>query len=57
LSKLIEIVTPNEDDPELYDGYQLDVNQLNEINQLIKNTIQINPNESYYLVSAGIYNW
>ncbi|PUZ19491.1 hypothetical protein GA0116948_1283 [Chitinophaga costaii] len=58
LNKLLEIVTPNEDDPELYNGYELDSSQLHKINQLNKIKFKINTEEkTYHLVCGGIYNW
>lgn len=57
-SMLKEIVAPEKDDPLLYDGYDLDANQLDKINKLIDGKIK--PNHklyNYILVCGGIYNW
>lgn len=58
LNVLKEIVVPEEDDPLLYDGYDLDTKQLDKINKLIDGKIK--PNHklyNYILVCGGIYNW
>lgn len=56
--KLINFVTPKEDDPLLYDGYQLDEKQLNEINKFIDNKIVVDFKKYYYyLECSGIYDW
>jgi hypothetical protein len=56
--ELKKIVPPKEDDPLLYDGYELDAKQLEDINAYL--TEKIKPNfdlYSYILVCGGIYDW
>jgi len=52
------IVIPKDDDPLLYDGYVLTLNQIEEINKYLKQKIFPNFSEfSYILECAGIYDW
>jgi hypothetical protein len=58
IDKLLLIVSPNADDPELFDGYKLNIQQLHQLNDFIVGLIDINCNEfSYFLVTGGIYDW
>ena len=58
LATLKEIVTAKEDDPELYEGYVLEEQQLEKINQLLENKIPPDFNLYYYVLEAtGIYDW
>jgi len=55
---LKEIVPPDKDDPLLYDGYDLTIDQLNKINAYLLEKIEPDFNSySYILVFGGIYNW
>ena len=56
--RLKEIVLPKEDDPLLYDGYELDENQISAINYYLQ--VRIVPDfkiYNYILVCGGIYDW
>ena len=56
--ELKNIVTPNEDDPLLYDGYDLDVTQLEKLNKYLSEKMQFDFDKySYVLVCGGIYEW
>jgi len=56
--KLKDIVPSNDDDPQLYDGYELNERQLNAINKHLEVKIEPNfKNYIYLLVCGGIYNW
>lgn len=53
---LVKIVTPPSDDPLLYDGYDLNVEQMKVINSLLKSKIVPQFDIYYYiLVCGGIY--
>ena len=55
---LKNIVIPKKDDPLLYDGYILDITQLESLNKLIENKINININSFNYILECnGIYDW
>jgi len=52
------IVPPNEDDPLLYDGYDLDIKQLEKLNTFLTEKVKPDLNQySYILVCGGIYEW
>jgi hypothetical protein len=56
--KLKEIVSPVNEDSLMYDGYDLNKEQLNMINSYLAD--EINPDfnlYSYILVCGGIYDW
>jgi hypothetical protein len=56
--KLKEIVPPGDDDPLMYDGYDLDNEQLNKINSYLVEKIEPDFKlYSYILVCGGIYDW
>lgn len=56
--KLKGVVPPKEDDPLLYDGYELNEEQLNELNKFIEDKIRPDfTHYSYILVCGGIYDW
>ncbi len=58
LETLKSIITPNPDDPLLFDGYPLEVEEFNKINALINN--RITPNfelYDYVMECYGIYDW
>ena len=58
LEELLQIVTPNNDDPDIYDGYVLNNEQIYKLNKFTK--IQIIPNCElffYVLEATGIYDW
>jgi len=58
MERLRQIIPPNDDDPDLVDGYKLNVAQLQELNLYLKEPIYPQFNlYSYYLVSGGIYDW
>ena len=58
LETLKEIITPKEDDPQMYEGYLLNEEQLAKINALIETKIVPDFNENYYVLEAtGIYDW
>ena len=58
LNILLSIVTPNEDDPLLYDGYVLNEKQLLEINNHLNNKLTFDFNSFYYVLEcAGIYDY
>ena len=55
---LREIVTPNEDDPDLYEGYVLTEEQLEKLNALLEKKITPDFSTFYYVLEAtGIYDW
>ena len=57
LNKIREIVTPKEDDDLLYDGYVLDLAQLEAMNKFMYNKIEINMDlYNYVLECNGIYD-
>lgn len=57
IETLISIVTPRDDDPELFGGYPLDENQLSEINDHLKNKLAFNFSVYYYVLECtGIYD-
>jgi hypothetical protein len=54
---LKQIVIPKEDDPQLYDGYVLNVKQLREINKHLTKKIVANFKLYFYVLeSAGVYD-
>jgi hypothetical protein len=58
IDKIKQIVTLSQDDPLMYDGYELNATQLNELSNV--SAIKIIPDfvmNSYVLESVGIYNW
>jgi hypothetical protein len=56
--ELKSIVTPNEDDPLLYDGYDLDIEQLENLNMHLAEKVKPDFKQySYILVCGGIYEW
>jgi hypothetical protein len=56
LNILKTIITPNEDDPFLYDGYILKKEELNKFNTLLENKIEPDYNKfEYSLECYGIY--
>jgi hypothetical protein len=58
LEELKSIVTPKEEDPFLYDGYELTENQLNRINDFLENKIVSDFKLYYYILECeGIYDW
>ncbi len=58
IDKLKEIIIAKSNDPELYDGYKLDSEQLDKLNTYLKERITPQFEKfSYYLVAGGIYNW
>jgi len=58
LEKIKEIVVPPEDDPELYEGYILNEEQLGKFNQLLENKITADFSQFFYVLeAAGIYDW
>ena len=57
-NNLLEIVPPTEDDPLLYDGYELEPEQINSINHfLIDKIVPDFKVYTYILVAGGIYDW
>jgi len=58
LDTLKEIVPPPPDDPLLYDGYELDLSQLQKINAYLPEKIEPDCNVYLYvLICLGIYDW
>lgn len=58
LEKLKEIVTPKEEDPDLYEAYILEEIQLEQINGLLEKKIPPDYSQFYYVLEAtGIYDW
>ena len=58
LDNLLLIVTPNYDDPLLYDGYVLNEKQLLEINSHLNNKLVFDSNSFYYVLECtGIYDY
>ena len=58
LDELLNIVTAKEDDPELFDGYMLDENQIEKLNNFSERQIQPDFKSYWYvLVCLGIYDW
>jgi hypothetical protein len=58
IDKLKEIIQPNQEDPGLYDGYKLDIEQLELLNIYLKEKIIPSfKNYSYFLITGGIYDW
>lgn len=56
LDNLKTIVTPNEDDPLLYDGYLLSEKELAELNNFLDKKIEPDFNQFEYLLECwGIY--
>ena len=56
--ELKKIVPPTADDPLLYDGYELDIIQVEKINFYLSKKIVTDFNlYTYILVCGGIYNW
>ncbi len=54
--KLKDIVPPNADDPLLYDGYDLDIIQLEKLNTFLSEKIKPDlKRNTYILVCGGIY--
>jgi hypothetical protein len=57
LEDLKSIVPPKDDDPLLYDGYELTESQLNRINDFLENKIVSDFRVYYYILECeGIYN-
>lgn len=53
---IIDIVSPKDDDPLLYDGYILDEEQLSQFNKVLKQKIEIDSNRYFYVLECtGIY--
>lgn len=51
------IVIPKDDDPLLYDGYVLTLNQIEEINKFLKEKIIPNFSDFFYVMEcSGIYD-
>ncbi len=58
LEKIKEIVVPPEYDPELYEGYILNEEQLGKFNLLLENKIPADFSQFFYVLeAAGIYDW
>lgn len=58
LERLKEIVPPKEDDPDLYEAYILNNEQLDRINRLLENKIVPDYTRFFYVLeAAGIYDW
>ena len=58
LEDLKSIVVAKDDDPELYEGYILNDQQLEQINTHLENKIIPDFNLYYYVLEAtGIYDW
>jgi hypothetical protein len=58
LEKIKEIVLPSEDDPELYEGYILNEEQLGKFNLLLEHKISADFSQFFYVLeAAGIYDW
>lgn len=57
-NNLIQIVIPKEDDPLLYDGYELEIEQINSINDFLSDKIKPDFElYTYILTAGGIYDW
>jgi hypothetical protein len=58
LEILQNIIVANDDDPLLYDGYELNEVQLQKLNDNLQNKLLFDLKQySYVLVAGGIYNW
>jgi hypothetical protein len=58
LDKIKEIVPPGENDPDLYEAYILNMEQLQKFNLLLKNKIIPDFSQFFYALEAtGIYDW
>jgi hypothetical protein len=58
LSVLKQIVLAKDDDPFLYDGYILDLKQLEDLNKYLTHKIEPDFETFFYILeSAGIYDW
>lgn len=58
LNELLKIVSPKEDDPDLIDGYILDKNQIEKLNEFAERKIESDFKLYWYvLVCLGVYNW
>jgi hypothetical protein len=56
--KLENFIASIGDEFELYDGYELNEEQLKYVNSLLPEPIEINmKDESYHIVTVGIYDW
>jgi hypothetical protein len=56
LEDLLKIIIPNEDDPLLYDGYDLDKEKIKYLNNFTKDNVKIDFRRyCYFLVCGGIY--
>ena len=58
IETLREIVPPNADDPDLYEGYVLTEEQLSKLNAHLEKKITPDFTTFYYVLEAtGIYDW
>lgn len=55
---LEKIVAPKVDDPLLYDGYVLSIEQIQEFNKVLRNSIVPDFKSFFYVLECGgIYDW
>jgi hypothetical protein len=57
LSELLKIVTPIEDDYLLYNGYELNPEQLELLKPYSASPLNLVGAQKYFLTATGIYDW
>jgi hypothetical protein len=58
LGQLLTFIKPKDGDPLLYDQYELDQNQMEQLKKLLKHPITVDFNLfNYVLICLGVYNW